>query len=868
MTLPMAALPDPAASRAVLIGVTTYEHESMDPLPAVANNVATLSSLFTDPDVWGLAREHCVTLLNPHSAGEVLDAVNRAAREAREALVVYYAGHGLLDDRSELYLAMSDTDKSRIFRGVRYDDVRREVVGTALKCHSKVVILDCCFSGRALLGGMSGQSEVANHASIDGTYLMTASAETRMAMAPIGEEYTAFTGALVENLAEGVADGPDLLDLETLFFHVRARMLERNFPVPQQRTRNDGRAIAIARNRRRPATSARRRTISRSLPVMPEGYENVYRPRAIVTACEAMLPNERDLLLKAAGARLHDQSVAALCEVLDSTQCAAVIGGAAMRPPADVLAIVSALRETDQPQTATQLLLSVSARSPEESAAVAYALFATKATDDLDAFLDATLAHADGRQAITNLVNELWLAGLRDDVDALLRRAVPTLIPADVLALADDLRGAGREQVAYGLYVAAADEVARQPAERIAHLVAEMSEPDPAGSALVAKTAIATRVDAASVLALSNAFRATDQADHLAATLGHAAARLALDDVITVVDALLDTGEKDAALRLCTAALQEHPGAGGQLIAAMRDGGRPIDARRMLITAAARMPVAEIPTMLVGLDRADDTDRALSTIAERPVDEMLAIIDGLRQAGRDDVGDRLVAIISGEIGRASRLIQSILHSDDPGHSHAKIGYLLAQIGPVDAAATMPGLPEDCRPVVVLLSVQLGSPFLMRFIDALGVELTTVLHQVPAEWMHVLLPALRRADLGSYADNLAADHRDLPPKALAGMIQGLARAGDRIDVERLLDWPAIRQRPVMYQKDLIDQLVKHGLPDTAREVARNLELQAGTRHANLIALLRRDGLSEYAEILAASASAPSDAPARSRWPFRS
>jgi hypothetical protein len=36
MTLPLAVLPDPAALRAVLIGVTTYEHESMDPLPAVA----------------------------------------------------------------------------------------------------------------------------------------------------------------------------------------------------------------------------------------------------------------------------------------------------------------------------------------------------------------------------------------------------------------------------------------------------------------------------------------------------------------------------------------------------------------------------------------------------------------------------------------------------------------------------------------------------------------------------------------------------------------------------------------------------------------------------------------------------------------
>jgi hypothetical protein len=179
---------------------------------------------------------------------------------------------------------------------------------------------------------------------------------------------------------------------------------------------------------------------------------------------------------------------------------------------------------------------------------------------------------------------------------------------------------------------------------------------------------------------------------------------------------------------------------------------------------------------------------------------------------------------------------------------------------------MPGLAEDCRPVVVLLAVQLGSPFLMRFAGALGAELATVLRQVPAEWMHVLLPALRQAGLGNYADQLPADRHHLSPEALAGMIQGLARAGARIDIERLLDWPAIRQRPVKYQRDLIEQLVEHGLPDTAREVARNLQLQQDARQANLIAMLRRDGLSEYAEILAAPA--PPDAPARSRWPFRS
>jgi hypothetical protein len=69
-----------------------------------------------------------------------------------------------------------------------------------------------------------------------------------------------------------------------------------------------------------------------------------------------------------------------------------------------------------------------------------------------------------------------------------------------------------------------------------------------------------------------------------------------------------------------------------------------------------------------------------------------AIIDSLRRAGRDEVGDRLVTIAGGEAGRASRLLESILHSGDPDRSQAVSRYLLAEIGPAT-----PRLPcRACR----------------------------------------------------------------------------------------------------------------------------------------------------------------------------
>lgn len=141
-------------------------------------------------------------------------AVNAAASAASDALLFYFAGHGLLDDRSDLYLALSRSDSNLLHRAAWYDDIRREVVGTARACYGKVVILDCCYSGRALQGGMGGSVLLADHARVDGTYLMTAAAETSLALVPLGEDYTAFTGALVDILVQGLSDGPDLLDME------------------------------------------------------------------------------------------------------------------------------------------------------------------------------------------------------------------------------------------------------------------------------------------------------------------------------------------------------------------------------------------------------------------------------------------------------------------------------------------------------------------------------------------------------------------------------------------------------------------------------------------------------------------------------
>ena len=215
----MALLPDPAASRAVLIGCSDFQ--DLEDLPAVRRNLDGLREVFTDAALWGLPVGNCRLVTDPANAATVLDAVRELMLQATDTLVVYVAGHGLVDPLTdELYLALPDTDPSRLYTALRYEDLRRTILHQEGSVRRTVVILDCCYSGRALGGRMGVDQALADSAMIAGTYLITATGENVRAAAPPGETFTSFTGELIATLDDGIADGPDLIDMDTLYRHL------------------------------------------------------------------------------------------------------------------------------------------------------------------------------------------------------------------------------------------------------------------------------------------------------------------------------------------------------------------------------------------------------------------------------------------------------------------------------------------------------------------------------------------------------------------------------------------------------------------------------------------------------------------------
>ncbi|MFD0689990.1 caspase, EACC1-associated type [Actinomadura fibrosa] len=246
----MSVLPDPSASRAVLIGTSRYTHPSLGDLPAVTANLAALAGLLRSPEVWGLPASHCVVVADPATAAEMMGPIVRAAAEATDTLLVYYAGHGLVARlASELHLTLTGSERANAsYSAVSYGVLREELAGA--RAERQVVILDCCYSGQALgrMGGGDSAETVADEAVIEGTCLIAAASENRTAVSVPGERYTAFTGELLGVLGRGVPGKGPYLDLDTLAGEIRASLRAKQRPLPQTRVRNTASRLAF-RNR-------------------------------------------------------------------------------------------------------------------------------------------------------------------------------------------------------------------------------------------------------------------------------------------------------------------------------------------------------------------------------------------------------------------------------------------------------------------------------------------------------------------------------------------------------------------------------------------------------------------------------------------
>ncbi|MFJ5535380.1 caspase domain-containing protein [Streptomyces sp. NPDC093261] len=233
--------PDGAASRVVLIGCSDFDDIGLPAIPAVKANLADLHSALTQ-DTHGILRpEHCRVLADPAGHRSVGMALAQAAREAEDLLLVYYTGHGLLDEDGLLHLALSSTDPGHVgFTGVPADLVKR-YLGRA-RARFRVLVLDCCFSGRAVAAMTESGSLLTAQLDVSGTYTLTSTTATAPSHAPPGQRHTAFTAALLDALSQ-----PEPLTLDGIHQHIDTLLHGAGLPRPQKRSVNAAGDIALVR---------------------------------------------------------------------------------------------------------------------------------------------------------------------------------------------------------------------------------------------------------------------------------------------------------------------------------------------------------------------------------------------------------------------------------------------------------------------------------------------------------------------------------------------------------------------------------------------------------------------------------------------
>jgi WD40 repeat protein len=251
-------LRDYANSSAVLMG--NWDFQYMPPVPAAANSLERMKRMLTGP-LCGWPEDRLELIANEATVGDLPDRLVRIFAETTDVALFYYVGHGQVDSDDELCLCLGETTTEvhrRATTGLPYQAVRRALRNC--RAVTKIVLMDCCFSGLAahLDGMLAPLDEVADLASVPGTYIMTAAGKYVKAQYETGpgisEPQTCFTKYLVDLVEDGLPGKPAGLRMHDLFLQLRDNLARDHLPIPAERSVDAAREFIFARNNAPPDT--------------------------------------------------------------------------------------------------------------------------------------------------------------------------------------------------------------------------------------------------------------------------------------------------------------------------------------------------------------------------------------------------------------------------------------------------------------------------------------------------------------------------------------------------------------------------------------------------------------------------------------
>jgi PAS domain S-box-containing protein len=214
---------------ALIIGNDNYDDKNLASLKAPGADVENLARILRDPTIGSF--DEVTTLIN-----EISSIVQRAiayffTRKKRDDfLLLYFSGHGILDDQGRLFLAVKDTSRDLpTATGIPAAFITDEMDRS--RSQRQVLMLDCCHSGAFARGAKKALgASVGTAAAFEGTgfgrVVITATDSTQYAWEGdqvFGEAgNSVFTHFLVQGLETGEADrdADGLINLDELFDYI------------------------------------------------------------------------------------------------------------------------------------------------------------------------------------------------------------------------------------------------------------------------------------------------------------------------------------------------------------------------------------------------------------------------------------------------------------------------------------------------------------------------------------------------------------------------------------------------------------------------------------------------------------------------
>lgn len=193
--------------KALFVGLTEYPECEL--MCCDNDAVAMKEILETNGD--GAPNFEAKLLTGKCSKAELLRNIEELFSGKADVALLYFSGHGT--DYNSGYLVT--TDFSQYDYGVPMSEVMRMANSSQIK--NRVIILDCCFSGKF---GQNANSSSTEAVLGDGVTIMTASRDDECAIEDCSIEHGEFTNLLIQGLKGGAADISGKITPASLYSYV------------------------------------------------------------------------------------------------------------------------------------------------------------------------------------------------------------------------------------------------------------------------------------------------------------------------------------------------------------------------------------------------------------------------------------------------------------------------------------------------------------------------------------------------------------------------------------------------------------------------------------------------------------------------